>query len=290
MRNAHAHDNNRRRDSVTTDRSIAVTPPEMPIQQYAHWLRDKAIDRIQRVLLCVLKAGPIPQHVAFVMDGNRRYARTKGMKVIQGHVDGFVALRRVMEICSSLNVKVVSVYAFAIDNFKRPKDEVDGLMSLAEKGLLELCQHGGTLAEHGVRLNCIGKTQLFPPEVQAALAKAEELTKDNHRSVLNLCIGYSSRDEITMAVEEIVHDALLEGRTEPVTEKDIEEHLTTAKVNSPPLDILIRTSGVKRLSDYFLWQCTENTQIHFIDTFWPDMGLLDLLPIILDYQRKIWSQ
>ena len=98
MRNAHAHahDDNRRRDSVATDRSVAaVIPPEMPIQQYAHWLRDKAIDRIQRVLLCVLKAGPIPQHVAFVMDGNRRYARTKGMKVIQGHVDGFVALRRV---------------------------------------------------------------------------------------------------------------------------------------------------------------------------------------------------
>jgi ditrans,polycis-polyprenyl diphosphate synthase len=206
----------------------------MPIQQYAHWLRDKAIDHIQRVLLCVLKAGPIPQHVAFVMDGNRRYARTKGMKVIQGHVDGFVALRRVrishahapsssktrndrpsepnkkkklchcakrqvMEICSSLEIKVVSVYAFAIDNFKRPKDEVDGLMNLAEKGLLELCQHGcvtlfrrrnrvenltwlrGTLAEHGVRLNCIGKTHLFPPEVQAALAKAEEMTKNNHR-------------------------------------------------------------------------------------------------------------
>src|SRR5260221_11434585 len=97
MRSANAHDNNRRRDSVTTttDRSVAVAPTGMPVQQYALWLRDKAIDRIQRVLLCVLKAGPIPQHVAFVMDGNRRYARTKGMKVIQGNVDGFVALRRV---------------------------------------------------------------------------------------------------------------------------------------------------------------------------------------------------
>jgi len=93
MRNAQ---DNRRKDSVTTDRSVAVTPTVMlPIQQYAHWLRDKAIDHIQRVLLGVLRAGPIPQHVAFVMDGNRRYARTKGMKVIQGHVDGFVALRRV---------------------------------------------------------------------------------------------------------------------------------------------------------------------------------------------------
>jgi len=238
----------------------------------------------------VLRAGPIPQHVAFVMDGNRRYARINNVKLIQGHIDGFVALRRVLEICSSLDVKFVSVYAFAIDNFKRPKEEVDGLMQLAENALLELCTHGGLLAEHGVRLNAVGKISLFPPEVQAALAKAEELTKNNQRAVLNLCMSYSSRDEIATAVEETIHDALHEGRTEPITEKDIEGRLLTTKVNSPPLDILIRTSGVRRLSDFLLWQCTENTQIHFIDTFWPDIGLLDLLPIILDYQRRVWSQ
>jgi len=262
----------------------------MPFLSAAYWLRDQTFDRIRRALLAVLRAGPIPQHVAFVMDGNRRYARIKGMKVIQGHVDGFVALRRVLEICSGLDIKFVSVYAFAIDNFKRPKEEVDGLMHLAENALLDLCTHGGLLAQHGIRLNTVGQTNLFPPEVQAALAKAQELTKDNHRAVLNMCMPYSSRDEITTAVEETIHVALLEGRTEPITEKDIEDHLMTAKVNSPPLDILIRTSGVKRLSDFLLWQCTDNTQIHFIDTFWPDMGLFDLLPIILDYQRKIWSQ
>jgi len=262
----------------------------MSLLQYALRLRDNAIDRIQRVLLGVLKTGPIPHHVAFIMDGNRRYARDKGVKVIQGHVDGFVALRRILGICSSLDIKVVSVYAFAIDNFKRPQEEVDALMNLAEKALLELCSQGGVLAEHGVRLNTIGKTQLFPPAVQAALAKAIELTKNNNRAVLNMCMPYSSRDEITTAVEKTVHDALVEGRIEPITENDIEDHLLTAKVNTPPLDILIRTSGVKRLSDYLLWQCTENTQIHFIDTFWPDIGLFDLLPIVLDYQRKVWSQ
>ncbi|KAI9512843.1 dehydrodolichyl diphosphate synthetase [Russula earlei] len=263
----------------------------MPLTEHAVWLRDKAIDRLRNVLFGVLRAGPIPQHVAFIMDGNRRYARSNGMKLIQGHVDGFTALRRVLEICSSLNIKVVSVYAFAIDNFQRPKEEVDGLMNLAERALLELCSHGGILAEHGVRLNTVGRTQLFPPEVQAALNKAKELTKNNKRSVLNLCMPYSSRDEIANAVEESVQNALLEGRIEcVVVHKDIEDRLMTAKVNTPPLDILIRTSGVKRLSDYLLWQCTENTQIHFVDTFWPDMGLVDLLPIILDYQRKIWAQ
>ncbi|KAI0283376.1 putative undecaprenyl diphosphate synthase-domain-containing protein [Russula aff. rugulosa BPL654] len=270
-------------------RSVAP-PPIMSLLQYASRLRDNTIDRIRRVLLGILKTGPIPHHVAFIMDGNRRYARDKGVKVIQGHVDGFAALRRILGICSSLDIKVVSVYAFSIDNFKRPQEEVDGLMNLAEKALLELCTHGGLLAEHGVRLNTIGKTQLFPPAVQAALAEAKELTKNNNRAVLNMCMPYSSRDEITTAVEETVHDALVEGRIEPITESDIEDRLLTAKVNSPPLDVLIRTSGVKRLSDYLLWQCTENTQIHFIDTYWPDIGLLDLLPIILDYQRKVWSQ
>jgi len=262
----------------------------MSLLQYGHWLRDIAISRIQRVLLGALKAGPIPQHVAFIMDGNRRYARDKGVKVIQGHLEGFVALRRILEICASLDIKAVSAYAFAIDNFNRPPEEVNGLMDLAEKALLELCSHGGVLEEHGVRLNTVGKTCLFPPAVQAALAKAKELTKNNNRAVLNLCMPYSSRDEIATAVEETVHDALVERRIEPITERDIEDHLLTAEVESPPLDILIRTSGAQRLSDYLLWQCTDNTQIHFIDIYWPDIGFFDLLPIILDYQRKVWSQ
>jgi ditrans,polycis-polyprenyl diphosphate synthase len=145
----------------------------MPVPTFVQRLSETTLDRLQCALLTVLRAGPIPQHVAFVMDGNRRYARNKGMKVIQGHVDGFVALRRVrlshffllprpaitlkilllvgtnstyrrqvLEICSVLGVKFVTVYAFAIDNFKRPKEEVDGLMRLAEKGLLELCTRG----------------------------------------------------------------------------------------------------------------------------------------------------
>ena len=110
MRNGHAHaHDNRRKGSATTDRSVAVTHTGMPIQQYANWLRDKAIDYSQRVLLGVLRAGPIPQHVAFVMDGNRRYARTKGMKVIQGHVDGFVALRRVRLFLRQTRAKIMTI-------------------------------------------------------------------------------------------------------------------------------------------------------------------------------------
>ncbi|KAI9443930.1 dehydrodolichyl diphosphate synthetase [Lactarius indigo] len=262
----------------------------MPFSSSVNWLRDQIIDRLRRGSLAVLREGPIPQHVAFVMDGNRRHARTHGTKVLQGHIDGLAALRKVLEMSFTLDIKFVSVYAFSIDNFKRPKEEVDGLMHLYETDLLDLCTFGGLLARKEVRLNTVGKTNLFPPEVQAALAKAEELTKDYHRGVLNLCLAYSSRDEIATAVEETLQVASLRGRTELFTERDIEDRLMTTKVNSPPLDILIRTSGVKRLSDFLLWQCTDNTQIHFIDVFWPDIGMFDLFPIILKYQRKIWSQ
>ncbi|KAH8979735.1 Di-trans-poly-cis-decaprenylcistransferase [Lactarius akahatsu] len=254
------------------------------------WLSDQIIDSLRHGSFAVLREGPIPQHVAFVMDGNRRHARTHGTKVLQGHVDGFAALKKVLEISFALEIKFVSVYAFSIDNFKRPKEEVDGLMHLCKTDLLDLCTPGGLLAQHEARLNTVGKTNLFPPEVQAALAKAEELTKDYHRGVLNLCVAYSSRDEIATAVEETLQAASLEGRTKPFTERDIEDRLMTTKVNSPPPDILIRTSGVKRLSDFLLWQCTDNTQIHFIDVFWPEIGMVDILPIILEYQRKIWSQ
>lgn len=181
------------------------------------WILDKLRITLlaQRILLHVLAAGPIPQHVAFVMDGNRRYARGKGKMVQEGHGEGYVALRRVsllfcfhwieflkvsfkiLEICLRLNIHCVSVYAFAIDNFKRSPDEVDALMHLAENKLLELCAHGwvhwlhhsslssccssNLLQEYGVKLNVIGKIQMFPESVQTAVRKAEDLTKRNNR-------------------------------------------------------------------------------------------------------------
>jgi ditrans,polycis-polyprenyl diphosphate synthase len=143
------------------------------------WLSAQA----QSCLLDVLTAGPIPKHVAFVMDGNRRYARSKQKAVYEGHSEGFIALRRTLEICLRLNIRCVSVYAFAIDNFNRPKDEVDALMALAEEKLNELCQKGDLLEEYGVRLNIIGRKELLPPTVQQAAQRAEDLTRHNDKCV-----------------------------------------------------------------------------------------------------------
>ncbi|KAJ3918360.1 putative undecaprenyl diphosphate synthase-domain-containing protein [Lentinula edodes] len=245
----------------------------------------------QRSLLHILAAGSIPRHVGFVMDGNRRYARGKGKLVQEGHGDGYLALRRVLEICLRLNIRCVSVYAFAIDNFKRPQEEVTALMQLAESKLMELCSHGDLLQEYGVKLNVIGRRSLFPESVQAAVRKAEELTEGNNCSILNVCMPYSSRDEITTAVEDCIREVLAPANdfmSCEISEDTINSHLMSVKRGSPPLDILVRTSGVKRLSDFMLWQCCENTQLHFSNTYWPDFGLFDFVPIILEWQRSVW--
>ncbi|KLO14873.1 dehydrodolichyl diphosphate synthetase [Schizopora paradoxa] len=257
------------------------------------WLYDVIRRRGASFLLSVLAAGPIPRHIAFVMDGNRRYARRKDLEVGVGHSDGFLALRRVLEVCMRLDVRCVTVYAFSIENFKRSPSEVDTLMNLAKTKLTELCEHGDLLEQYGIRLNVLGKVSLFPEDVQAVVRRAEELTKHNSRAILNLCMPYTSRDEMASAMQAAVSETLAAGDPiESITEASIAAHLMTSRPGSPspPLDVLVRTSGVRRLSDFLLWQCCEDTQIHFVDTYWPDFGLREFVPIVLDFQRKVWAR
>ncbi|KAJ7578167.1 Decaprenyl diphosphate synthase-like protein [Mycena floridula] len=257
------------------------------------WLKTKLASRAQRILLKILSAGPIPRHVAFIMDGNRRYARQKRKQVQEGHSEGYVALRRMLEICLRLDVKCVSVYAFAIDNFKRPENEVEALLQLAE-AKARRAQYPWVwdlLDEYGVRLNIIGHKEMFPESVRNAMVKAENMTRHNNRSILNVCMAYASRDEITCAVESCVQQHIRSSQPEKlITVEDIDSQMMTSLAGSPPLDILVRSSGVHRLSDFFLWQCCENTQIHFSKTNWPDFGLWDFVPIILNFQRQKWSR
>jgi ditrans,polycis-polyprenyl diphosphate synthase len=178
------------------------------LRRCARWVQAKAIGVVRRAVLAVLAAGPVPRHIAFVMDGNRRYARSHNMAVANGHREGFVALERVLEICLRLDIRCVSVYAFSIENFKRSEPEVNALMALAEDKLRALAEHGALLHKYGARLNVCGKTELLPPAVQAAVKDAEELTKNNDRAVLNLCMPYTSRDEITTAVQRTVREAI----------------------------------------------------------------------------------
>ncbi|KAG9054815.1 cis-prenyltransferase [Serendipita sp. 407] len=136
---------------------------------------------MQRIIVFALLAGPIPNHVAFIMDGNRRFARRKNEPVAKGHDQGSQALRNVLELCMRLGIPCVSVYAFSIENFKRPKSEVDALMELIKRSLLEISQHGDLLEKYSVRVAGIGRTEMMPPDVQEVLRGVEEMTKRNKK-------------------------------------------------------------------------------------------------------------
>ncbi|WVQ83107.1 di-trans,poly-cis-decaprenylcistransferase [Cryptococcus sp. DSM 104549] len=259
---------------------------------------------ITSLLLFLLSLGPIPQHVGFVMDGNRRYARELGKNVSEGHGEGFTALRRTLEICLRLRIRSVSIYAFAIDNFSRSEAEVSALMKLAKQRLSELCQHGELLEEYGVKVKFVGQIGLLPLDVQQAVREMEEMTAGNKNGVLNVCCPYASRDEITTAMKKTVQK-VYDGEivSSDITSQYIFDRLGTSEAvdtvdkklfaspeDAGKLDILVRTSDVKRLSDFMMWQASDDTQLHFVKTYWPEFGLSDMVPILLGWQQKVWMR
>ncbi|KAG7562893.1 hypothetical protein FFLO_01722 [Filobasidium floriforme] len=251
-------------------------------------LSSYATSRLTRLLLSILSCGPIPRHIAIVMDGNRRYARERGLRVGRGHEAGFESLKGILEQCLRLNIRCVSVYAFSIENFTRPQEEIDDIMHLAKTNLKRLSEEGELLHRYDVRVNVLGRRSLLPLEIQQSMQELEESTSSHRSSILNVCCPYTSRDEVTTAIRSAVSDAragLIQ--TDEITSDVLFSNLSTQKSGSPPLDILIRTSDVKRLSDFMMWQCSSNTSLEFVKTFWPEFGIRDMVPILLAYQRKV---
>lgn len=242
---------------------------------------------LTQIILSILAAGPMPKHICFVMDGNRRYARSHAKRVQEGHTQGFYALHRILDVCLQLNIRCVSVYAFAIENFKRPEEEVTALMDLAKTKLIEMTQKGALLDRNGVRVNIIGRREMLPHDVQEVAKQVEDMTRHHTNAILNICMPYASRHEMTDAIDEAIRRC--DGSPEDIDEDEIEKHLEMTVRGSPPLDVLIRTSGTYRLSDYMLWQACENTQLHFTSTYWPDFGLRDFVPILLAFQKRVWA-
>ncbi|KAI1858660.1 hypothetical protein JX265_010753 [Neoarthrinium moseri] len=315
-----------------------------------------ALKGARELLIGTLRQGPIPQHVAFEMDGNRRFAKNHHMEAIEGHNLGFEALARVLEICYKCGVKVVTVYAFSIENFNRPKSEVGGLMKMAKIKLEQLCQHGALLDRYGACIRVLGERDLIPPDVLPYVDRAVEMTKHNKNAVLNICFPYTSRAEMTAAIKATVEefsapptppatpfsqaritqkiksnqlkrtdsvpsrdpspdpharsdvdDSVSSTTTlnpdsprhtpkdkaqvneykdkETITAETVTGHMYTA--DCPPLDIFVRTSGVRRLSDFMLWQCHEDAHIFFLNCFWPEFDLWHFVPVLLEWQ---WRQ
>lgn len=247
------------------------------------WIRDSTVTWFQLLATKVLKTGHIPKHVAFIMDGNRRYASKNGMDKLDGHTKGFDKFSETLQWCRDLGIEEVTFYAFSIENFKRKQEEVDGLMNLAEEKFQKLLSEKDKVKKHGLCVRIIGNLSLLPQNIQKLIAEAMMFTKDHNKAFLNIAFAYTSRDEITHAIQDVIKgvesgDILLE---------DINEHLISNCLytsNSPNPDLLIRTSGEVRFSDFLMWQIS-NTCIYFTNVLWPEFNVWEFLNAIFYYQR-----
>lgn len=231
----------------------------------------------------MLKVGPIPRHVAFIMDGNRRFARQVHKDTLEGHSKGFEKLTEVLSWCRDLGITEVTVYAFSIENFKRSKAEVDGLLKLSEEKFELLIKEIGKLNNYGIRIRVIGRTELLTQKLQKLIAEAVLTTKNNDKYCLNLALAYTSREEITTASSDIL-EGCKTGRLFPqdVTEELLEQCLYTEGRRDP--DLLIRTSGEVRLSDFLLWQ-SSLTHLFFTKVLWPQISIWHVFAAVFHYQR-----
>lgn len=232
------------------------------------WFRDEELklNWFEKLAVNVIKQGKVPQHVAIIMDGNRRFSVKSQIQKAEGHKMGFDKLSQALQWCLELQIKEVTVYAFSIENFKRSQDEVDTLMSLAREKFARLMDEKEKLAEKGIKIRVIGNLKLLPIDLQKSIADAMLLTKDNDKSILNVAFAYTSRDEITHSIETIVKGFdESELRSEDLHHSLIDECLYTSKCTD--VDLLVRTSGEMRFSDFLLWQVNFNCELHFLILF-----------------------
>ncbi len=235
----------------------------------------------ERELLASFDPGRVPAHVAIIMDGNGRWAARRGLPRIAGHRAGWKAIREVMDACDTLGVRYLTLYSFSSENWRRPEDEVKGLMSLFVEAL-EAELRG--MEERGVRLKLIGRDRELPSATREAFVRAEERTKGNEGMTLVVALNYGGRAEIRDAAARIASE-VAEGRLTPdgVTEDAIASRLYTAGIPDP--DLVIRTSGEMRVSNFLLWQIAYS-ELWVTQVLWPDFKRYDLLRAITDYQRR----
>jgi undecaprenyl diphosphate synthase len=223
-----------------------------------------------------------PAHIAIIMDGNGRWARRKSLPRAAGHRAGVEAVRTTVETCTRLGIEALTLYAFSAENWKRPRAEVDTLWRLLR---LYLSRELPEILRNGIRFTCMGRMDQLPGQVRQELETAIDATAHNNGMRLNVAINYSGRAELVDAVNAIVDDARLEGRLRElrIDEQAIASRLYTAGLPDP--DLLIRTSGEMRISNFLLWQIAY-AELYVTETLWPDFRCADLLHAILDYQKR----
>ncbi len=223
----------------------------------------------------------VPKHIAIIMDGNGRWAEGKGMSRVFGHRNALTAVRESIESAAQIGVKAITLYAFSTENWNRPKLEVDALMSLLVNSLKKELL---TFQENGVIVNAIGNIENLPNKAKKALNDVIIKTKDNSKIVMTLALSYGSREEIVNAIKNISKKVVnKELSVKEIDENIINNHLYT--FNLPEVDLMIRTSGEKRLSNFLLWQMAY-AELYFTDVLWPDFRKEHFYDAIIDYQNR----
>ena len=224
----------------------------------------------------------IPQHVAIIMDGNGRWAKAKGLPRVAGHRAGVKSVREAVKAALDIGIPVLTLYAFSQENWKRPKEEVSVLMNLLDHFLDKEIDN---LLEQGVRFRALGRIEALPPRVQKKLSEAVQRTASNSKLIFNIALNYGARTEILDAVREVLHEAktnvaLMNGGLD---EAYFSERLYTRGLPDP--DLLIRTSGEMRLSNFLLWQLSY-AEIYITKKNWPDFHKEDFMKAVRDYQKR----
>ena len=232
-------------------------------------------------LLSHINTENLPKHLAIIMDGNGRWAKQQGFMRAFGHENGTKSVRLTVETCAKLGIANLTLYAFSTENWNRPKIEVDTLMKLL---INSLKNELSTLSQNNIKLQSIGNLDLLPQSAQTELKSVMEQTKNNTRMTLTLALSYGAREELLQAIKAIsskVKNNIIS--TDAIDESIINEHLYTR--NLPDVDLLIRTSGEHRISNFLLWQIAY-AELYFTDVLWPDFKEEDLYEAIISYQKR----
>ena len=246
-------------------------------------ITDSMYKAYERRLLKDIKKWPVPKHVAIIMDGNRRYAEELGLQPTDGHDMGRDKLEQVLEWCMEVDIRVLTVYAFSTENIKRSMDEVEKLMELFDINFRKAADDE-RIHKNKVRIRAIGQVDKLPPTVQEAIKYAEERTKNYDAYHFNLAVAYGGREEIIHAIKRIAEDHK-SGKLDlgDIDEKKVSSYMFTKDLPDP--DLVLRTSGEERISNFLLWQMAY-AELYFTDVYWPGFRKIDFLRAVRTYQSR----
>ncbi len=223
--------------------------------------------------------GNLPRHIAIIMDGNGRWAKKRRMPRTAGHAVGAETFRKIATYCKDIGLDYLTVYAFSTENWKRPQDEVDAIMGLLEKYLLEAIEK---MERDRVKMKFFGDVSVLSPRLRELIANTEEISKRFEGCQVNICLNYGGRDEIVRAMRRYASE-VAEGRENSIEEAEVSDYLFSAGIPDP--DLLIRPGGEYRLSNFLMWQ-SAYSELYFTETLWPDFDEKEINRAIAEFQRR----